>query len=62
MTDYTPIPAGEHVRDGLGHWYIVVDGGPYQYRVQPMTPLGNDYRPLGSPVHVYRSDIRRSGE
>lgn len=59
MTDYTQIPAGELVRDGLGHWYHIVDGGPYQYRVQPLTA---EHRPLGVPIRVFRSEIRREGE
>lgn len=75
MTDYAQIPQGERVRDCLGHWYAIVDGGPYQYRVQPLTLISRtvrvgygdrydtiDYRPTGAPVRVFRSDIRRDGE
>jgi hypothetical protein len=64
MTDYAQIPAGELVRDCLGHWYRVVAGGPYHYTVQPLTPVGHPEKlqAIGGRVAVYRSDIRRDGE
>lgn len=62
MTDYTQILRGERVRDGLGHWYEVVEGGPFQYLVQPLTLRGVDLRPFGVPVRMFRSDMRRDDE
>lgn len=60
--DYTQIPKHELVRDGLGHWYEVIEGGPYQYRVQPLTPVGTELRPMGGMFRMCRSDMRRDGE
>jgi len=63
MTDYAKIPIGEAVRDGLGHWYLIVAGGPYQYQVQPLTVQHNGTRrPIGPLARMFRSDMRREGE
>jgi hypothetical protein len=60
------ITVGERVRDGLGHWYEVVeivgDGRYGRARVQPLTPCGTQYVPLGAPVWAFRGDLRKDGE
>lgn len=57
---------GEQVRDGLGHWYEVVEIVPSggRARVQPLTWIGTPARlhPFGTPCWSYRSDLRKAGE
>lgn len=61
-----PLAIGERVRDGLGHWYAVVEmTGTGRYgpvRVQALTPCGTELQPIGAPSWVYRGDLRKDGE
>lgn len=51
------IPYGSLVWDVLGHRYQVLAGGPWLYRVQPLTPVDAGYAPLGGPVTIGRSEL-----
>lgn len=66
MSRSQPAPAvirpGDRVRDRLGHWLDVLDGGPIVYRVQALTSVNNGLQPLGKPFYTYRSDLRAEGE
>ena len=62
MPERPIINVGDRVRDLLGHWYLVIDGGPWQFRVQPLAVVGVTERPIGPPIFVGRSDLRASGE
>jgi hypothetical protein len=62
-TNREALTQGQMVRDGLGHWYQVIEvQSPYRYRVQPFTPCGTGLAPIGTPVSVGRSEMRADGE
>jgi hypothetical protein len=57
------LTVGELVRDGLGHWLEVKAVlSPWLYKVQPLTPVGTELRPLGGLVTAGRSELRKNGE
>lgn len=41
----------------VGQRYRVLAGGPWLFRVQPLTLCGTEYVPLGGPVALGRSEI-----
>lgn len=51
------IQPGDRIFNLVGHQYTVIAGGPWIFRVQPLTMIGADYQPLGSPVTIGRSEI-----
>ena len=55
MTHYE---LGAVVQDTLGHFYRIIEGGPFQYRVQAPTLVGLEYQPIGKPIHMGLSEIR----
>lgn len=55
-----PLPIGAIVFDCIGHRYEVLTGGPWLYRVQPLTPRGVLYVPIGAPCVLGFSDIDKT--
>lgn len=53
----TEIRPSDLIFSTIGHRYEVISGGPWLFRVQPLTPNGLTYVPFGAPVLMGRSDI-----
>jgi hypothetical protein len=55
MNDRPPLYVGQHVRNGVGHWYVVTKVvTPWVYQVESV-----DFHSLHT---VGRSDLRADGE
>ena len=51
---------GSIVYSIIGHPFRVLAGGPWLYRVQPLTSNGVELVPIGGPVNLGYSDIDKN--